>query len=164
MNDSGQYFVPGSGVRAILDEVRSFGHQELETGGFLMMPRDETTVSTVALSGTSGIVRRHNLFQISARALDRLFTYAAAYDLWIPIQFHSHGIGAFLSHADETYGLCVEGFISVVIPYFAQPPADMSAWGWWQYTEGQWLERMAAKDADGEISVVSFDEDGVHAC
>ncbi len=155
------FAVPASGVRAIIDEVESFGRQNLETGGFLMMGREETTASTIAVTGASGIVRRHNLFQISARALDRLFTYATERDLWIPIQFHSHGISAFLSKADETYGLCVEGFVSTVIPHFFAPPTDMSAWGWWQYTGGHWLDFEAAHQVPGEIMVIRFDEDGI---
>lgn len=163
MSEDKPFAVPAPGVRAIIDEVESFGHQNLETGGFLMMGRGESTASAVAVAGTSGIVRRHNLLQISARALDRLFTHAAERDLWIPVQFHSHGISAFLSEPDEAHGLCVEGFVSTVIPHFFEPSSDMSAWGWWQYSSGQWLDFEAAHEVSGEITLIRFDEDGVRA-
>jgi len=89
----------------ITAETRAYGQRYPETGGFLMLPRDSGTVTTVAFAGTTGIVRRQHLFQISERALDRLFTFADDHDLHIPVQFHSHEYDAF--GRDLAHGLQV---------------------------------------------------------
>lgn len=163
MSRATSLFIPSAGVRAVAEEIQVFGQQNLETGGFLAMRRGQATVSTVAMAGTSGIGRAHNLLQISARALDRLFAYADEQDLWIPIQFHSHAASAFLSQTDRTLGLCVEGFVSTVVPNFHRPPANTTAWGWWRYSGGEWLDIEAAGEVPGEVGVIRFDEDGVRA-
>jgi hypothetical protein len=71
--------------------------EPLETGGVSAGSPGETLVSEIGFAGVVGIVRRWNLFQISAKALDGLFTYADDSDLWIPVQFHSHQSRAFIS-------------------------------------------------------------------
>lgn len=163
MNETGDNFLSTSSVKSVTDEVRSFGLLGLETGGFLLMPRGAATISIVALAGDTGIVRRRDLFQISARALDRLFTFADERDLWVPTQFHSHRQGAFLSIVDKSHGLSVEGFISIVVPRFVDPQPDPRAWGWWQNKENQWVEVAPWNHRHGGAEVVRFDEDGVRA-
>ena len=155
--------LPMSGVVSVIDEVRTYGRHHQETGGFLLLPRGNSTVSVVALSGSAGIERRHNLFQVSARALASLFTFADDRDLWVPVQFHSHGASTFLSDTDKTHGLCVEGFISTVVPHFHGPPSDITAWGWWRYTKGRWIAIEPAIQGDGDVEVVHFDEGGIDA-
>lgn len=152
--------MPLLAVKAVIEHVRLYGLRRLETGGFFLLPRDEKTVSTVAVAGTAGIVRRHNLFQISERALAQLFAYADSRDLWVPIQFHSHGRGALLSFTDVAHGFCVEGFVSVVIPDYATPTSDVTSWGWWCFSAGEWLPVEPAKVGTGYVVVVRFDEDG----
>ena len=68
------------------------------------------------LAGCTGIVRAKDHFQISERALDRLFTYADAHRFWLPVQFHSHQFGTAMSRTDARHGLCVEGFVSAIVP------------------------------------------------
>ena len=155
--------VPADAVVGVIKEVRAFGRHRLETGGFLLAPRGTSTISTVALAGDVGIVRRHNLFQVSALALDRLFTFADDHGLSAPAQFHSHGVGAFLSESNEKHGLCVEGFISVVVPQFFDPPGEMGEWGWWRYDGGRWITITAWRRRNGAADVVRFDEDGIRA-
>jgi len=155
--------VPATAVAIIATEVRGYGHRRLETGGFLLLPRDTATVSTVAFAGAPGIVRRHNLFQISERALDRLFIFADDHDLQIPVQFHSHELGAFLSRTDAEHGLRVEGFTSVVIPTYSAPPVEISQWGWWCFTTGAWVSAVVPQIGHGAVTAVRFDEDRVHA-
>ncbi len=126
--------IPASGVTAVVDETAAFGVRDLETGGFLLVPRSSSAdggspVAVIALAGDTGIVRDRRLFQISERALDRIFAFADDHDLWIPAQFHSHKVDAFLSRADQRHGLCVEEFISAVIPTYASPPRDLARWG-----------------------------------
>jgi len=163
MTDQPGIAVPPTAIELITAEVRGYGHHRLETGGFLMLPRDTTTVSIVAFTGAAGILRRHNLFEISEGALDRLFAFADDHDLQVPVQFHSHEMGAFLSRTDAEHGLRVEGFTSVVVPTYSAPPCDMGRWGWWCFTAGVWAATAALPIGHGPVSAVRFDEDGVHA-
>lgn len=127
-----------------------------------MLPRDTPTVSIVACAGSTGILRRHNLFQISEGAPDRLFAFADDHDLHAPVQFHSHETGAFLSRTDAKHGLRVEGFTSVVVPTYSAPLCEMGRWGWWCFTAGVWAATFPPI-GHGPVTAVRFDEDGVHA-
>jgi hypothetical protein len=158
--------IPASGVTAIVDETAAFGVRDLETGGFLLVPRVSSAdggspVAVIALAGDAGIVRDRGLFQIGERALDRIFVFADHHDLWIPAQFHSHKVDAFLSWTDRRHGLCVEEFISTVIPAYASPPRDLARWGWWQFAPGAWRHTDPGRVTDGTVEVVRFDEAGV---
>jgi len=154
--------IPSGAVDVLARETRSYGVRLLETGGFLFTETDHTTQRGVALAGTRGIVRRRRLFQISARALDRLFTFADDRGLWIPVQFHSHEMSAVMSETDDAHGLRAEGFVSAIIPSFAAPPADVSRWGWWQFQHGGWHQRAPITVHPAAVDlVVTFDEDGV---
>jgi hypothetical protein len=157
--------IPDAGVAAIVEETAAFGVRELETGGFLLVPRERSVeaaavVSTVAFAGDVGIVRHRDVFQISERALDRIFTFADDRGLWIPAQFHSHEVGAFLSFTDKRHGLCVEEFTSIVIPTFAAPPEDTGRWGWWRFMTGRWREAEPGPVIRGTVQLVRFDEAG----
>lgn len=163
MTDRPDLAVPPSAIELVASEVRAYGHRRLETGGFLMLPRDAPTVSIVAFAGTAGILRRRNLFQISAGALDRLFAFADDHDLQAPVQFHSHQTGAFLSRIDAEHGLRVEGFTSVIVPTYSAPPGDIRRWGWWCFTAGAWAATAVPPIGHGPVTAVRFDEDGVHA-
>jgi hypothetical protein len=154
--------LPADAARAVIDDVTGYGTTGVETGGFFAVPRDEEAVSMVALAGTTGIVRERLYFQISERALDRLFSYADEASLWLPAQFHSHAEGAFLSRTDKEHGLSVDGFVSAVVPDFAGPPAEPSAWGWWEYHSRLWHQIASPQTLPaGEVRIVLFDEDGV---
>lgn len=159
--------IPAPGVTAVVDETAAFGGRDLETGGFVLVPRASSTdggspATVIALAGDAGIVRARSLFQISERALDRIFAFADHHDLWIPAQFHSHQVNAFLSRTDQRHGLCVEEFISTVIPAYASPPRDLARWGWWQFASGAWRDTEPGRVTDGTVEVVRFDEAGVH--
>ncbi len=161
MTDQSQTAVPAAAVNTITTEIRAYGQRYMETGGFLMLPRERGTVTTVAFAGTAGIERRRHLFQISERTLDRLFTFADDHDLYIPVQFHSHEYDANLSWTDAQHGLRVDGFTSVVIPTYTDPPADMGRWGWWCFTAGEWAPAPVPHYGPGRVRVVRFDADGV---
>ncbi len=149
-------------VTALTDEVKRYGIEGLETGGFLMASVDGEVVSAVALAGVSGILRRPDLFQISERALDRLFTFADDHGLSIPVQFHSHRFGAHMSRTDALHGLRVEGFISTIVPSFADPPSDVAEWGWWEFRDGAWETYPPAPIQVRSLDlIVEFDADGV---
>jgi hypothetical protein len=113
--------LPEPATAAMLADVTRFGGKSVETGGFLLAPRDEDTIAIVALAGAAGIVRRRRMFQVSEIALDRLFAHADRRELWIPAQFHSHGGAAFMSPTDIAHGLSVEGFVTTILPDFASP-------------------------------------------
>jgi hypothetical protein len=146
----------------MLEEVRRWGAEDKETGGFLLARRDdEMVVDTVALAGQRGISRGWGLFQISAQAVDELFEWSEANGLWIPGQFHSHKERAFLSRTDIEHGFSVEGFISSVIPHFAKPPAAPEKWGWWMYRVNRWIPVEPPTIRQGETRKIVFDEDGI---
>lgn len=151
-------------ITAVIAEVRACGRNSLvETGGFLLADRAKSVVTCVAIAGDVGILRHKNLFQISERALDCLFTYANEQALWIPVQFHSHLLDARMSLTDEWHGLRVEGFISTIVPCFTKPSPDVSVWGWWQFDSGKWRRTQPVTViGDDDVDVITFDEDGIH--
>ncbi len=163
MNDSELPRIPPSVAGVVRADVRRYGRRNLETGGFLLMSRDAGVISVVALAGDIGIVRRRNLFEISGLALAHLFTYLDREGLWAPIQYHSHANGASLSSTDESHGLCAEGFVSAVVPNFAQASDELTKWGWWRFTDGEWVSIKAATYGSGPAAAVTFDEDSVRA-
>jgi proteasome lid subunit RPN8/RPN11 len=153
--------VPAAAGPAIAAEVRRYGELDVETGGFLLAPEGTGSVCTVAFVGTSGIIRRRLQLQISEIALDQLFAFAGEQGCWVPAQFHSHAGGAFLSRTDREYGLRVPGFISAVIPGFADPPMSLDAWTWWRFDRGEW-HTVGSPSAGGcDLRQVVFDDDGV---
>lgn len=128
--------IPVGGVAALADAAAVFGARGLETGGFLLAPRADPddgypAVTAVALAGDAGITRDRDMFQVSERALARIFTFADDHGLWIPAMVHSHRAAAFVSATDQRHGLSADGFVSAVIPRYASPPRDPASWGWW---------------------------------
>jgi hypothetical protein len=152
--------LPEAAASIVIADVARFGTEDVETGGFLLAPRDNDTISVVALAGTAGIRRHRKLLQMSDLALDRLFGYADEHDLWIPVQFHSHEQAAFMSPTDIDHGFSVEGFVTTIIPRFSAPPADPSQWGWWRYDSG-WTPATPPRGTTDTASAVIFDEDGI---
>lgn len=152
--------VASAAIETVVADVRRFGAGNVETGGFLLAPVETETITAVALAGEIGIVRRRDLFQVSDLALDRLFANADDSDFWIPAQFHSHGLVAELSRCDIEHGLAVEHFVSTIVPWYADPPLDAAAWGWWQY-DSRWTRIDAPAIVPGASVTVVFDENGV---
>jgi len=152
--------VPAAAVTTVVADVARYGAANVETGGFLLAPRPDDTTTIVALAGEVGIVRRRDQFQVSELALDRLFAHADDQGLWIPAQFHSHGLAAFMSDCDVDHGLSVDGFVTTVVPYFASPPLDVGQWGWWRF-DGVWVPLLPPRTLSAAVSVIVFDEDGV---
>jgi hypothetical protein len=155
--------LPAMAGHAIAREVRQFGQRRVETGGFLLAPRGQGAVTVMAFAGEVGIIRERLLFQVSALALDQLFGFADQRSCWIPAQFHSHAAGAFLSRTDQQLGLRVKGFTSTVIPDFANPPCEVTAWGWWRFSSEDWIPCQPPQIEGDDLEVVTFDEEGVHA-
>lgn len=153
--------IRAAAAERITEEVTAFGRRSLETGGFLLAPRRNDELSVVAFAGQAGIVRCRDLFQISERALGRLFEFADDHDLYAPVQFHSHRRGPFLSRTDREHGLRAAGFTSAVVPRYAGPPRSVTAWGWWSFQEGNWVAVTPPSLVAGGITVVEFDEDGL---
>jgi hypothetical protein len=150
-------------VAALTGEVAVHGSSPAETGGFLLSRRESRTrLDLLALAGNAGIGRGRDVFKVSARAIERLFTWAGERDLLIAAQVHSHRGQAFLSPTDLRHGFAVEGFVTSVIPTYARPPVDPAAWGWWRYDEGHWQPAGAPVCVPGPAEVVRFDAGGVH--
>jgi len=156
-----ELILPAEAIAIVVADVTRFGALSVETGGFLLAAREDDAIAMVARAGSAGIVRRPDLFQVSDLALDRLFGYADEHDLWIPVQFHSHGLAAFMSPTDVEHGLCVEGFVSTIVPFFAAPPTDPSQWGWWRYEEA-WTPIAPPGASTAPVAAITFDEDDVH--
>lgn len=160
----GGLVVPGTIGARIAAEVRRYGALDVETGGFMLAPAPEPMrVSIVALAGERGVTRRWGLFRVSGRAIDRLFAWADEQGMRIPAQFHSHKLGAFLSPTDQRDGFNVKDFISAVVPQYADPPADPTAWGWWLFDGEAWIATAPPAVSAQGAPVVVFDEDGVRA-
>jgi hypothetical protein len=155
--------LPATAGLVIAEEIRRFGQRDVETGGFLLAPQGQGTVTVVAFAGQVGITRQRLLFHVSALALDQLFSFADQRACWVPTQFHSHAAGAFLSFTDQQHGLRVSGFTSAVIPRFADPPAGVTAWGWWRFSSEVWTPCQPPRMEGREVEVVVFDEEGVRA-
>lgn len=161
MTDSANGLVlAAAGAQAIVADVARYGRAAVETGGFMLAAAGSDVVSAIAAAGTKGVVRHRDLFQVSEFALDALFAYAEERRLWIPAQYHSHGLDAFMSECDVEHGLSVAGFTSAIVPFFADPPGDPSAWGWWRF-HGEWISIASPIAATGDVAVLRFDEDGV---
>jgi hypothetical protein len=155
--------LPGTAIAAITEDVRAYGRERVETGGFFLSPIDDRDqISTLALAGIAGVTRKRGLFVVSGGSLDRLFAWADERQLCIPAQFHSHGGRAFLSSTDRAHGLCVRGFVTCVVPFWSDPSADPARWGWWRFDGVRWVdERRPVVDADRTVLLVTFDERGV---
>jgi proteasome lid subunit RPN8/RPN11 len=151
--------ITSDAVATIGAEVAAWGAKEMETGGFLLAG-DDRAITIVAHSGRTGIERHRDLFVVSGRALAFLFAYAEERDLMVVAQFHSHGRRAFLSRSDLRHGFGVDGFTTTVVPYYASPPDDITAWGWWIHRSG-WQATEPPPVAIGSVRTIHFDEDGI---
>lgn len=153
--------LPAVSAAVIAGEVAAWGARRVETGGF-MLAGDDAVISHVALSGARGISRRRDQFVVSGRAIATLFAYASERNLRVRAQFHSHGGSAFLSRTDLNHGFSVDGFVTTVIPSYADPPPSTESWGWWCFAES-WVEISTPPQIGGDVHVLRFDEDGVRA-
>lgn len=153
--------LPVDAVIVVVEHVRYYGRQGVETGAFLIAPASATTITTLALAGTEGIVRRRELFRASGRALERLFTWTDHNHLLIRAQIHSHRGLAFLSETDMRHGFSVDGFTTIVIPRYFSPPGEIRAWGWWRYEGGMWRSLAPLGKVPAQMKSVFFDEEGV---
>jgi hypothetical protein len=149
-------------VAAMVAEVAHHGAAGVETGGFLLVPRSDPTLTVVAaMAGAAGIARRPDQLIISGPAVDVLSEWADDRDLRIAVQFHSHATAAFLSPIDRRGGVRVDGFISTVLPTFHAPPPATSRWGWYRFADGDWNPRPAPATVAGATQTIRFDEVGV---
>jgi hypothetical protein len=154
--------LPRGALGSIAEHVRHYGAKGLETGAFLLA--DEAAPSivvVVAFSGERGVTRRPDLFHVSGRALERLFTWADELRMRVRAQLHSHRREAFLSRTDQNHGLSVRGFTSAVIPNFVDPPRDPVRWGWWRFDGDAWLAIPPASLTETAVRFITFDEDGI---
>lgn len=148
----------------LLTETRAWGARPAETGAFLLsVPAAADRLVVIALAGSAGIRRERDLFLISGAALERLFSWAGERSLTVRAQIHSHRGHAFLSPTDLRGGFNVEGFTTAVIPRYADPPADPTAWGWWRYGVGGWRICAGPKPVRASAEVVVFDARGIRA-
>ena len=146
----------------IASEVVRWGALGVETGAFLLCPRKGLSLpSVVALAGLSGVQRHVDQFTLSGVCIDLLSEWAEENDYRIAAQVHSHLDEAFLSSIDRVGGLRMEGFISGVVPNFAEPDPFPGSWGWWTFTDGDWRTRQLPDVIDEEVTVLVFDEGGV---
>ena len=152
-----------SAVSSMVNHVARYGSTGVESGGFLLAPSGGD-VEVVALTGSArgGIGRKADQFIISGTANVVLCEWAEYADLRIVAQFHSHHIGTELSPIDETGGMRVKDFVSIVIPGFAKPETDVSKWGWWSFNGQIWHSRSAFHLVKGQTSTIVFDERGIH--
>lgn len=164
MTETVGFVLPTTSSQIVADHVASYGRQRIgvETGGFLLAPAGRAVVDIVAVTGVKGITRKPDQFHISGAAIEALAEWAEDHHHRIVAQFHSHGLGAFLSSIDRASGFRVAGFTTTVVPNFADPCPEPSSWGWWRYRNGDWQlasPPATAPPGTGELHV--FDADGV---
>ncbi len=151
-------------VELLLDEVEAYGAIPAETGAFLLGREDAPDeLFAVAVPGTDGVVRRGDLFEVSAESVAGLFDLATERGLVIRAQLHSHRRGAFLSPTDLEHGFNVEGFVTCVVPRYSDPPREPAHWGWWRFESGTWIDQPAPRSVAGICERVDFaseDHDG----
>lgn len=154
--------LPCGALAPIAEHVRHYGAKGVETSAFLLAPENAPSrIVVVAFSGERGVTRRPDLFHVSGRALEQLFTWADDAHMRVRAQVHSHRREALLSRTDKKHGLSVRGFTSGVIPNFVDPPRDPGGWGWWRFDGGRWLPVAAAPLVNDEVRLIAFDEDGI---
>jgi proteasome lid subunit RPN8/RPN11 len=156
--------MPPTVATRLCADIRRHGQAGVETGGLLLAKPGDSTVSVVAVAGTTGIVREYGLFIITRPAFDALFTWAEDHELQVRAMVHSHADEAFLSRTDREGGLRVKGFRSAVVPTFDNPPEDPALWRWWTFTS-DWTPTQAPRLDPTVTSAdsVVFDGDGVRA-
>ena len=152
--------LPDSAIAAMTAHVRSHGALGVETGG-LIIADAAGRPQAVACAGDTGITRRPGLFKMSGAALDQLFTVCEARAWNVVAMFHSHAVDAFLSTTDRELGLNIRGFTSIVIPEYANAPADPTSWAWFSFDGTRWRDDQPWQTVDATIRVLDFDEDGV---
>jgi proteasome lid subunit RPN8/RPN11 len=155
--------IPTPILHALHSEVAYHGARDLETGMFLLAPSGATTVDTLALAGKVGVTRSREQFALTGKALSRLFAYARAQQLEILAQIHSHAGPAFLSKVDLRHGFAVEGFTTSVIPTYRRPPLHPADWGWWRHDGRYWQTVPPYTTADGQGTIITFDEETIDA-
>ena len=158
-------YIPTCLADPVHGHVAGYGALDVETGLFLAAPRGGDTVTTVAFAGTRGVERHRGHLALSGRAISQLLRFLSERDLVAMAQIHSHRGPAGLSRTDLAHGFSVEGFTSAVIPYYRQPAHDPQTWGWWRYRDRHWrpADPFQLTTATPATTVVTFDEDGIHA-
>lgn len=156
-----QLHLGADALDTIVADVARYGARSVETGALLLTPHGEPAVTLVALAGTAGIDRRPGLLVFSSAALNPMFSYAEDHDLQLRAQVHSHKYDAFLSPTDKAGNIRMSGFIASVIPNFANPKADPTAWGWWTFNGTSWTPTEPALVTAQGTKFVTFDADGV---
>ncbi|WP_392544213.1 hypothetical protein [Oryzobacter telluris] len=149
-------------VARLTADVARYGSRGVETGALLLTPIDDVAVSVIALAGAAGIERHPGLLRFSTSVLSPLFSYAEENELQLRAQVHSHKFDAFLSPTDKAGNIRMVGFIACVIPNFATPSPDPSAWGWWTFGGQHWTPSASAVETDASTKVITFDAEGIH--
>jgi hypothetical protein len=152
---------PKACLSVIHEEVKRYGECDLETGGFFLTESESDEIDVLALAGEIGITRTWGLFQVSGKAIERLFDWADGETLRISAQLHSHCLSAFLSETDTDYGFNVDGFQTSVIPSYCNPPFLPQQWRWWQFTKHRWIEIGSPELGSQNCRIIKFDERGI---
>lgn len=154
--------VPSNAIAAVWKHVRDYGAgRRVETGGFLITPRDGPDVKVVALTGEKGVLREPYRFAVEGEAIEQLAEWADVNGMLISAQFHSHRGAAFLSPIDKAGGYRIEGFVTAILPDFCDPPQSMDAWGWWQFQGNDWADAASPEVGSGIAATIVFDASGV---
>jgi hypothetical protein len=153
--------VPKVCLSVIYEEVKRYGECDLETGGFFLTKNDSNEIDVVAFAAEIGITRSWGLFQVSGKAIEKLFDWADGEELHVAAQVHSHGLSSFLSETDINYGFSVDGFQTTVIPSYCNPPFLPQQWRWWRFTNHRWIEVASPELGGQNCRIIKFDERGI---
>lgn len=156
--------LPAEAVEAIVREVATWGRLGRESGVLLLASADEPlVVDAIGQPLDVGITRRRDEFAISGLALAQLFAHLDECDRVVAALIHSHGKRAFLSDVDLEHGFSVEGFVSSIVPSYADPPSEVRRWGWWIFLDGRWQDAEVPEVFPGGFLKIEFDEAGARA-
>jgi hypothetical protein len=158
--------LPANIADALLAQTVAFGRRDLETGGFLLIGADDDdpggTVQALALAGDHGVERGWGRFTVSGAVLENMCEWAADNELRAAALVHTHKRTAGMSWIDRESGFRVDGFRSVIVPWFTNPPPTPNAWGWYVFRDNDWQRDQPGQIVPGDHGrVVVIDERGV---
>ena len=157
----GQIAMPANMGSTIARVAAIAGPHVGETGGFLLGKLNTSEAVVLALTGSKGITRHEDLFQISGLALSALFEWADDHDMTVLAQWHSHRVVTGLSPTDVKDGLNVQDFQTTVVPYYHNPPSNPAGWGWWTYNGQRWVASPSPRLTTSAFSTITFEEGNV---
>lgn len=133
-------------LREVFSILREHGAGRRECVVYLTGPREDPSVVDEVLHPVH--VAHPEYYEIDSNWLTRTWIELAKQAREIRVQVHIHGGEAFHSETDDAYpAVQTEGFLSLVIPYFAHGPVGLDGAFLVELGPGgSWIERDARRE------------------